>query len=86
MLCTPWLRNPLTISRLFASAASDLGDNFSLGSSKYDFAALTIHTKCPRTRAPEKKGEIFIKGQMKNFSMLNGIQEKNSLIRPIKAF
>jgi hypothetical protein len=25
---------------IVASAASDLGDNFSLGSSKYDFAAL----------------------------------------------
>jgi hypothetical protein len=34
MLCTPWLRNPLTIPRL-----SCLGDNFSLGSSKYDFAS-----------------------------------------------
>jgi hypothetical protein len=31
MLCTPWPRNPLTSSRLSASAASGLGDNFSLG-------------------------------------------------------
>jgi hypothetical protein len=38
MLCTPWLRNPLTISRLFASAAKR--PFFSLGSSKYDFASL----------------------------------------------
>jgi hypothetical protein len=30
MLCTPWLRNPLTTSRLSC-----------LGSSKYDFASLT---------------------------------------------
>jgi hypothetical protein len=42
-----------------------------------------------QTHAPGKKGEIFIKGQInnsKNVSILNGIQEKNSLIRPIKAF
>jgi hypothetical protein len=24
------------------------------------------YTRCPRTRAPEKKGEIFIKGQINN--------------------
>jgi hypothetical protein len=24
------------------------------------------NTRCPRTRAPEKKGEIFIKGQINN--------------------
>jgi hypothetical protein len=27
---------------------------------------ITIHTRCPRTRAPEKKGEIFIKEQINN--------------------
>jgi translation initiation factor 2 beta subunit (eIF-2beta)/eIF-5 len=47
------------------------------------------YTRCPRTHAPEKKGEIFIKEQINNpneIFFLNGIQEKNSLIRPIKAF
>jgi hypothetical protein len=27
---------------------------------------ITLYTRCPRTRAPEKKGEIFIKGQINN--------------------
>jgi hypothetical protein len=40
MLCTPWSRNPLTFTRLSVSAASGLGDNFSLGTLKNDFAAL----------------------------------------------
>jgi hypothetical protein len=42
MLCTPWPQNLLTSSRLFASAASDLGDNFSLGTLKNDFAAYKL--------------------------------------------
>jgi hypothetical protein len=40
ILCTPWQRNTLTSSKLCASAASGLGDNFSLGTLKNDFAAL----------------------------------------------
>jgi hypothetical protein len=41
MLCTPWLRNPLTTSRLAClGRKAGLDENFSLGSSKYDFASL----------------------------------------------
>jgi hypothetical protein len=40
ILYTPWPRNLLKFSRLFTSAASGLGDNFSLGILKNDFAAL----------------------------------------------
>jgi hypothetical protein len=38
--CVHVPRNPLTSSRLSASAASGLGDNFSLGTLKNDFEAL----------------------------------------------
>jgi hypothetical protein len=30
------------------------------------YPAGIVYTRCPRTRAPEKKGEIFIKGQINN--------------------
>jgi hypothetical protein len=40
MLYTPKPRNPLTSSRLSASAASDLGDNFSFSTLKNDLVAL----------------------------------------------
>jgi hypothetical protein len=40
MLCTPWPQNLVTSSRLSASAASGLGDNFSLDTLKKDFAVL----------------------------------------------
>jgi hypothetical protein len=39
ILCTPWPRNPLTSSRLSASAASGLADNFALRTLKNDFVA-----------------------------------------------
>jgi hypothetical protein len=42
MLCTPWPRNPLTSSILSASAVSGLGDNFSLGTLKNNFAAFIL--------------------------------------------
>jgi hypothetical protein len=42
MLCTPWPQNLLTSSRLSASAASDLGDNFSLGTLKNDLVAYKL--------------------------------------------
>jgi hypothetical protein len=45
---------------------------------------------CPKTRSPEKRGEICIKGQINNpkekLFNLEQYQEKNILIRPIKAF
>jgi hypothetical protein len=37
---TPWPRNPLTSSRLSCLDRKRLGDNFSLGTLKNDFAAL----------------------------------------------
>jgi hypothetical protein len=40
MLCTPWLRNPLTSSKLSCPAVTGLGDNFSFDTLKNDFAAL----------------------------------------------
>jgi hypothetical protein len=41
MLCTPWLRNPLDdLEIVLPRPQSGLGDNFSVGSSNYDFASL----------------------------------------------
>jgi hypothetical protein len=42
MLCTILSRNPLTSSKLFASAGSGLGDNFSLSPLKNDFFLIFI--------------------------------------------
>jgi hypothetical protein len=39
MLCTPWLRNSLTTLGLSYLGLNGLGDNFRLGTLKYDFTA-----------------------------------------------
>jgi hypothetical protein len=46
MLCTLWLRNPLTSSRLLPRSQTALGVNFSLDTLKNDFAALIYKYVC----------------------------------------
>jgi hypothetical protein len=58
MLYTPWPRNILTSSRLTASAASRLGDNFSFGTLKNDFAGLIYSVI--QVLPPERKHTLLL--------------------------
>jgi hypothetical protein len=57
MLCTPWLRNPLTISRLFASAAKRPRRQFFSRFVKVRFRILDIQITI--FLQPSKKRDIY---------------------------